>query len=154
MNARWMWALIGATTTADQLTKAAALSLLLQGNSVAVLPGLDLTLGFNEGGSFGLLSDVMAALTGTLTVVLAIMAFRARHPVEQIGFSLIVGGALGNVVDRLRQGAVTDFIDLSFQGWRWPTFNTADIAITFGALFIVFATFASHRSKDTVVDQS
>ena len=89
-----------------------------------------------------------------VTVVLAIMAFRARHPVEQIGFSLIVGGALGNVVDRLRQGAVTDFIDLSFQGWRWPTFNTADIAITFGALFIVFATFASHRSKDTVVDQS
>ncbi|TLP45416.1 signal peptidase II [Cohaesibacter sp. CAU 1516] len=161
MNARWVWALIGATTTADQLTKAAALSLLSQVNSVAVFPGLDLTLSFNEGVSFGLFSDlmagkplVMAALTGTLTGILAIMAFRARHPVEQIGFSLIVGGALGNVVDRLRQGAVTDFIDLSFQGWRWPTFNTADIAITFGALFIVFATFASHRSKDTVVDQS
>ncbi len=122
---------------------------------------MDLTLGFNEGVSFGLFSDlmagkslVMAALTGTLTVVLAIMAFRARHPVEQVGFSLIVGGALGNVVDRLRQGAVTDFVDLAWQSWRWPTFNAADIAITVGALCILFAAFSSHRSKESVVDQS
>ena len=145
----------------DQLTKAAALSLLSQGSPVAVFPGVDLALGFNEGMSFGLFSGlmagkplVMAALTGMLTGILAIMAFRARHPVEQIGFSLIVGGALGNVVDRLRQGAVTDFIDLAWQDWRWPTFNAADIAITFGALCILFAAFASHRSKETVIDQT
>tara|TARA_R110000850_G_scaffold8155_2_gene30271 strand:- start:218 stop:664 length:447 start_codon:yes stop_codon:yes gene_type:complete len=145
----------------DQLTKAAALSLLSQGSSLAVFPGLNLTLGFNEGVSFGLFSDlmagkplVMAALTGTLIVILAIMTFRARYPIEQVGFSLIVGGALGNVIDRLRQGAVTDFVDLAWQSWRWPTFNAADIAITVGALCILFAAFSSHRSKESVVDQS
>ena len=110
---------------------------------------------------FGLFSDlmagkppVMAALTGTLIVILAIMTFRARYPIEQVGFSLIVGGALGNVIDRLRQGAVTDFVDLAWQSWRWPTFNAADIAITVGALCILFAAFSSHRSKESVVDQS
>ena len=161
MNARWVCTLIVATLITDQLTKAAALSLLSQGSSLAVFPGLNLTLGFNEGVSFGLFSDlmagkplVMAALTGTLKVILAIMTFRARYPIEQVGFSLIVGGALGNVIDRLRQGAVTDFVDLAWQSWRWPTFNAADIAITVGALCILFAAFSSHRSKESVVDQS
>ncbi|MAU22060.1 MAG: signal peptidase II [Martelella sp.] len=161
MNARWVCTLIVATLITDQLTKAAALSLLSQGSSLAVFPGLNLTLGFNEGVSFGLFSDlmagkplVMAALTGTLIVILAIMTFRARYPIEQVGFSLIVGGALGNVIDRLRQGAVTDFVDLAWQSWRWPTFNAADIAITVGALCILFAAFSSHRSKESVVDQS
>jgi signal peptidase II len=161
VNARWVCTLIVATLITDQLTKAAALSLLSQGSSLAVFPGLNLTLGFNEGVSFGLFSDlmagkplVMAALTGTLIVILAIMTFRARYPIEQVGFSLIVGGALGNVIDRLRQGAVTDFVDLAWQSWRWPTFNAADIAITVGALCILFAAFSSHRSKESVVDQS
>ena len=161
MNARWVCTLIVATLITDQLTKAAALSLLSQGSSLAVFPGLNLTLGFNEGVSFGLFSDLMAgkplvraALTGTLIVILAIMTFRARYPIEQVGFSLIVGGALGNVIDRLRQGAVTDFVDLAWQSWRWPTFNAADIAITVGALCILFAAFSSHRSKESVVDQS
>ena len=161
MNARWVCTLIVATLITDQLTKAAALSLLSQGSSLAVFPGLNLTLGFNEGVSFGLFSDlmagkplVMAALTGTLIVILAIMTFRARYPIEQVGFSLIVGGALGNVIERLRQGAVTDFVDLAWQSWRWPTFNAADIAITVGALCILFAAFSSHRSKESVVDQS
>lgn len=161
MNARWVCTLIVATLITDQLTKAAALSLLSQGSSLAVFPGLNLTLGFNEGVSFGLFSDlmagkplVMAALTGTLIVILAIMTFRARYPIEQVGFSLIVGGALGNVIDRLRQGAVTDCVDLAWQSWRWPTFNAADIAITVGALCILFAAFSSHRSKESVVDQS
>ena len=161
MNARLICKLIGATLVTDQLTKAAALTLLSQGKTVAVFPGLNLTLGFNEGASFGMFSDLMAgkpllmaALTGTLTVVLAFMAFRARHPVERVGFSLIVGGALGNVNDRLRQGAVTDFLDLAWRDWRFPTFNGADIAITLGALCILFASVASHRREVSGVDQS
>ena len=154
MNARLICKLIGATLVTDQLTKAAALTLLSQGKTVAVFPGLNLTLGFNEGASFGMFSDLMAALTGTLTVVLAFMAFRARHPVERVGFSLIVGGALGNVVDRLRQGAVTDFLDLAWRDWRFPTFNGADIAITLGALCILLASAASHRREVSGVDQS
>ena len=153
--------LIAATLLVDQLTKVAALSLLSRGMAVPVFPGFNLALGFNEGASFGMMGGVMAgkpllmaALTGALTLMFAVMAFRARHPSEKAGLALIVGGALGNIIDRLRQGAVTDFLDLYWQDWHWPTFNGADIAITLGALFILVASLPSRRSKEPALDQN
>jgi signal peptidase II len=160
MNTRLIIVLIAATALADQLSKAAALSKLTLGQEVAVVPGFDLTLGFNEGSSFGMLSGVMAgkpllmaALTGALTLMFAVMAFRARHPFERAGFALVVGGALGNIIDRLRQGAVTDFLDLYWRDWHWPTFNVADIAITLGAVCIIAAALPFRRRKEPVLDQ-
>lgn len=153
--------LIAATVLADQLIKAAALTLLAQGTAVPVLPGVNLALGFNEGASFGMMGGVMAgkpllmaALTGALTFALAIMAFRARHPWKRAGFALVVGGAVGNILDRLRQGAVTDFLDLYWRDWHWPTFNVADIAITLGAVLILAASLPLRRRKEPVLDQS
>ena len=153
--------LIAATVVADQLTKAAALSALSQGIAVPVFPGFNLTLGFNEGASFGMMGGLMAgkpllmaALTGVLTVAFAVMAFRARHPLERIGYGLVVGGALGNIIDRLRQGAVTDFLDFYWRDWHWPTFNVADIAITLGAVLILAASLPLRRRKEPVLDQS
>ena len=138
--------LIAAAVVADQLTKTAALSLLSQGTAVPVLPGLNLSLGFNTGASFGMMGGfmagkplLMAALTGALTIAFAVMAFRAQPALERAGFALVVGGALGNIIDRLRQGAVTDFLDLYWRDWHWPTFNVADIAITLGAVLILAA---------------
>ena len=161
MRARWIVALIGAAVLADQLTKATALALLSRGEVVPVLTGFNLTLGFNEGSSFGMLSGVMsgkpflmAALTGALALIFVVMALRARHPLERAGLALVVGGALGNIIDRLRQGAVTDFLDLYWRGWHWPTFNVADIAITLGALCILFASLPSRSRKEPHVDQS
>lgn len=161
MNAPGIVSLIGAAALVDQLTKAAALSLLLRGEVVPILPGFNLTLGFNEGSSFGMLSGVMsgkplmmAALTGMLTLAFAVMAFRARHPLERAGLALVVGGALGNIIDRIRQGAVTDFLDLYWSDWHWPTFNVADIAITLGALCILVASLSLRRRKEPLVDQS
>ena len=152
--------LIATTALADQLTKAMALSLLAPARVVSVLPGFNLTLGFNEGSSFGLLSGVMAgkpllmaALTGALALIFADMAFRARRPLERAGLALVVGGAIGNIIDRLRQGAVTDFLDLYWRDWHWPTFNGADIAITLGALCILAASLPSHRRKEPLLDQ-
>lgn len=160
MTAGRIVVLIAAVLLADQLTKAAALALLPRDAAVAVFSGLNLALGFNEGSSFGLLSGtmagrplLMAALTGTLTLVFAIMAFRARMSVERAGFALIVGGALGNIIDRLRQGAVTDFLDLYWRNWHWPTFNVADIAITLGAVLVIAAAVPSRRRKEPSVDQ-
>lgn len=160
MNTRLIIVLIAATSLADQLSKAAALSKLTLGQAVAVVPGFDLTLGFNEGSSFGMLSGVMAgkpllmaALTGALTMMFAIMAVRARHPFERAGFALVVGGAFGNIIDRLRQGAVTDFLDLYWRDWHWPTFNVADIAITLGAVCIIAASLPFRRRKEPVLDQ-
>ena len=153
--------LIAATVVADQLTKAAALSALSQGIAVPVIPGFNLTLGFNEGASFGMMGGVMAgkpllmaALTGALTLAFAVMAFRAQHPLERIGYGLVAGGALGNIIDRLRQGAVTDFLDFYWRDWHWPTFNVADIAITLGAVLILAASLPLRRRKEPVLDQS
>jgi len=153
--------LIAAAVVADQLTKAAALSLLSQGTAVPVLPGLNLSLGFNTGASFGMMGGfmagkplLMAALTGALTIAFAVMAFRAQHALERAGFALVVGGALGNIIDRLRQGAVTDFLDLYWRDWHWPTFNVADIAITLGTVLILAASLPLRRRKEPVLDQS
>lgn len=152
--------LIVATVLADQLTKATALSLLSQGTAVPVVPGFNLTLGFNEGASFGIMGGIMAgkpllmaALTGALTLAFTVMAFRAHHALERAGFALVVGGAFGNIIDRVRQGAVTDFLDFFWRDWHWPTFNVADIAITLGAVLILAASFPLRRRKEPVLDQ-
>lgn len=152
--------LIAATALADQLTKAAALTLLSPGAAVPVVPGFNLTLGFNEGSSFGMLSGVMAGkpllmatLTGALTLIFAVMALRARRPLERAGLALVVGGALGNIIDRLWQGAVTDFLDLYWRDWHWPTFNGADVAITIGAAMILASSFPFLRRKEPVLDK-
>ena len=153
--------LIAAAVVADQLTKTAALSLLSQGTAVPVLPGLNLSLGFNTGASFGMMGGfmagkplLMAALTGALTIAFAVMAFRAQPALERAGFALVVGGALGNIIDRVRQGAVTDFLDLYWRDWHWPTFNVADIAITLGTVLILAASLPLRRRKEPVLDQS
>ena len=153
--------LIAAAVVADQLTKTAALSLLSQGTAVPVLPGFNLSLGFNSGASFGMMGGfmagkplLMAALTGALTIAFAVMAFRAQHALERAGFALVVGGALGNIIDRLRQGAVTDFLDFYWRDWHWPTFNVADICITLGAVLIFAASLPLRRRKEPVLDQS
>lgn len=136
----------------DQATKAVALAALTPANPVAVLPGFALTLGFNEGASFGMLSGVMAgrpfamaALAGAITLVIGMLAWRSRHPVEAAGLALIIGGSLGNIIDRLRQGAVTDFIDVYWRDWHWPAFNLADVAITIGAALIVVSALPGLR---------
>jgi signal peptidase II len=153
--------LIAAAVVADQLTKTAALSLLSQGTAVPVLPGLNLSIGFNTGASFGMMGGfmagkplLMAALTGALTIAFAVMAFRAQPALERAGFALVVGGALGNIIDRLRQGAVTDFLDFYWRDWHWPTFNVADIAITLGTVLILAASLPLRRRKEPVLDQS
>ncbi len=153
--------LIAAAVVADQLTKAAALSLLSQGTAIPVMPGFNLSLGFNTGASFGMMGGfmagkpfLMAALTGALTIAFAVMAFRAQNALERAGFALVAGGALGNIIDRLRQGAVTDFLDVYWGDWHWPTFNVADIAISSGAVLILVAALSLRRRKEPVLDQS
>ena len=100
------------------------------------------------------LIDAAIILGVLLALIFAVMAFRARHPLERAGLALVVGGALGNIIDRLRQGAVTDFLDLYWRDWHWPTFNGADIAITLGALCILAASLPSHRRKEPVLDRN
>ena len=89
-----------------------------------------------------------------LLIATTALAFRADHNVERAGYALVVGGASGNIIDRLRQGAVTDFIDLYWRDWHWPTFNVADIAITLGAVLILAASLPLRRRKEPVLEQN
>jgi signal peptidase II len=79
----------------------------------------------------------MVALTGGLTLIIGIMALRTNNRWERLGLTLIVGGSLGNIIDRARQGMVTDFLDIYRGAWHWPTFNMADVAISLGAVALI-----------------
>ncbi len=111
---------------------------------IPVLPVFNLVLGWNRGISFGLFnwdSDLGAWLfTGlALAIVCALVAWmrRAEGRWTAATLGLIVGGALGNVVDRLRYGAVADFLDFHLAGYHWPAFNVADAGITVGAAVLI-----------------
>lgn len=129
---------------ADAITKAVAEAALWR-EMMALTPFLNFRLGFNPGISYGLLPTTSTAgIVGLIAVQLVIVAglvvvaARSRLLLEQAAFGLIIGGAVGNVIDRARDGLVTDFLDLHLHGWHWPTFNFADIAITCGAALLLW----------------
>lgn len=128
---------------ADASTKEAAL-MYLDGSIVPVLPMVNLTLGFNRGVSFGMFAAdgpqswlAIVLLTLSICCMVAWLWHRARLLLERLGYAAILGGALGNLVDRLPDGAVTDFIDLHAGGWHFPTFNLADVGITVGVFLLL-----------------
>ena len=129
----------------DLWTKALAVDRLSDGTVHAVLPMLDLRLAFNHGISFSLLPAhdatslvVLLALQGMLTALVAGLAFRATGASEGVGFAIMTGGALGNLIDRCADGRVTDFLDLHPAEVHWFTFNMADIWISLGAALIAW----------------
>lgn len=129
----------GAAVIMDQASKWLVLEHMSPHTAIELTPFLNLFLHFNPGVSFGLLSQhgeqgrwPLTALAALVIAGLVIWALRSRSMAETIAIGTIVGGALGNVIDRARQGAVTDFIDVHAYGWHWPTFNLADVAIFCG----------------------
>ena len=130
----------------DQATKAWALDALWPPYSegITLLPVLNLRLGFNTGVTFGMFAESAAGAVWLLVgIKLAVVAWllmwlrRAANRTEATAIGLIIGGALGNILDRLRIGAVTDFIDAHYGGWHWPTFNMADVAIVCGVAALI-----------------
>ena len=123
---------------ADQASKALVRAQIPRGGEESVLPFLTLVNTRNTGIAFGLLQDagpvlVLVALAALLGI-LAFFALNAGRPRIWIAMGLLLGGALGNLVDRAIEGAVTDFIDLP----AWPAFNLADVSITFGVIAMVW----------------
>lgn len=140
-------ALGGGVVAADQLTKAAVLSHLTTGTHIDVVDGLvTLTLVMNPGLAFGLLGGVpsgwrwvVAVLSVAALIVLARVALRILPEggrLDRVAIGLIFGGAIGNLIDRVRFGAVVDFVDVHFRGYHWPAFNVADSAITVGVILL------------------
>ncbi|MBU1487837.1 signal peptidase II [bacterium] len=134
----------------DQVTKRFALSL---SNRPFEIIGefFSLSLVMNRGGIFGLFQSFGPFLLfGSLAAILLILFLFRRIGQEEgypgFAFGLILGGALGNIVDRLFYGAVVDFLDFGIGTLRWPTFNLADTAITVGVGLLLFFNFSSHYS--------
>jgi signal peptidase II len=130
----------------DQLTKWLALKYLLGQAAVAVAPFLNFVLVFNRGAAFGFLSDagdwqnmffVVVAFIACAVIIYMLSRLEWRNTKVAVGLALILGGAVGNVIDRLVYGYVVDFIDVFYGAWHWPAFNVADSAITIGAALLI-----------------
>lgn len=111
---------------------------------IEVTSFFDLVMAWNRGISFSLFrSDwaagpyVWAGLAVAVAIALGWWLGRVRHALTATALGLVIGGALGNAIDRLRLGAVADFLDFHWQGWHWPAFNLADSAISVGIVLLV-----------------
>jgi signal peptidase II len=138
--AAWRFAAVlsGAVVVLDQAAKAIVEESLVPGEQVEVLGPIGLTLAHNEGVAFGLASGGGAALVALTAAALGLVAYLfSRSPAAPgrwAAVGLLAGGALGNLADRAREGAVTDYVDVL----SWPPFNLADVAITAGVLLLAW----------------
>jgi len=141
----------------DQLSKQYAEAQLVYHKSVAVFPGFNFTLMYNEGAAFSFLSDAggwqrwfFTALSVSISIVLVVWIKRLEldKRILAAGLALILGGAIGNVIDRILFGHVIDFIDVYYQSRHWPAFNIADSAITLGACLLILDMFKDQKSHD------
>jgi signal peptidase II len=136
-------AVCGLVVAVDQIAKGAVTESLAPGERIDLVLGFDLARVTNSGIAFGLLADdsdalVLAITLGGLALVLGWFALDSTRPGLWLGIGLLLGGALGNLADRIRADGVTDFIDPPL----WPAFNLADIAITVGVVVIALIALA------------
>jgi signal peptidase II len=127
----------------DQLHKWWMLEIVSIGtqDAIAVAPFFNLVLVWNRGVSFGLFAGhnqpyLLVAIALVLVAVLSVWLRKITVPAEAAAIGLVIGGALGNVIDRLRFGAVADFFDLHAAGYHWPAFNIADSCIFIGVVVL------------------
>jgi signal peptidase II len=144
-----------AIVLADQITKWLVLSHFAPGERVELTGFFNLVLVFNKGAAFSLLASAPGWQTPllvafALAAALIVSFLLLRSPGRRLfcaGLALILGGAVGNLIDRLRLGQVVDFLDLHAAGWHWPAFNVADSAITIGAALLILDGFRHHERR-------
>ena len=155
-----VFALAGAVVALDQVAKIMVLDRLPLGVPLNLVDDLlSFTLVMNPGLAFGLLGTVprawrwvVAALSLVALAVLARVALRVLPdggPVGRVAIGLIFGGAVGNLIDRARFGAVVDFVDVHWRGWHWPAFNVADSAITVGVALLALRLITDRTPPET-----
>jgi signal peptidase II len=148
--ARWLWLSV-LVVVADQVTKIWISGALRPYELVPVIDGFfNLTLAFNTGAAFSFLAQgggwqrwLLSGLAVVVTIVLVVWLTRlGRHERwTAAALSLVIGGAVGNLLDRLRLGHVVDFLDFYLGSWHWPAFNVADSAIVVGVAILLLASF-------------
>lgn len=151
---RWAFPAIGVLILVDQVVKHWMLALVFDPPRILEVTGFfNLVPVWNTGVSFGLFGDastsrwVLVALALAIVVVLLVWLARAGTGIVVLALVLVIGGALGNVIDRVLYGAVIDFFDIHAFGFHWPAFNIADMSIVIGtALLLYDGLFASPRT--------
>jgi len=160
---KWLW-LSALTVVLDQLTKTIAEAELLLHQPVAVFPSLNFTLMYNRGAAFSFLSDAggwQRIFFVFLSTAISIFLFfwlrqiskdeKQRHnQLLQIAITFILGGAIGNLIDRAMTGAVVDFIQVYYSTNYFPAFNIADSAITVGAGLLILDMFLESKRNKTI----
>jgi signal peptidase II len=157
MSRVWRWfALSAGIVAADQLTKWLVLSFFENRYPrVELTDFFNLVLVFNKGAAFSLFAQaagwqtpLLAAFALAAAVIVSVLIVRnPGRGLLCLGLALILGGALGNLIDRVRFGHVVDFLDFSALGWHWPAFNVADSAISVGAVILILEGFVHHEKR-------
>jgi len=150
------YALAALIVVLDQLSKWVALGNIIPGEVIYVAPFWNWVLTFNPGAAFSFLADQSGWQRWFFTVLaLGVSGWIAlelkKHPEQKLmalALTLVMGGALGNVIDRVRFGAVVDFVQWHAAGFYWPAFNVADSAISVGAVLLIIASLTHKEQKE------
>jgi signal peptidase II len=156
----WLW-LSTLVVLLDQITKQAAEQFLLLHKAIAVIPSFNLTLMYNEGAAFSFLSNAggwqrwfFIVLSSVISIALIIWLRQLQKSGSaqnkkflSAGIALILGGAIGNLIDRILYGHVIDFIQVYYADFYWPAFNIADSAITLGVGLLIIDMFQEHAKE-------
>ena len=157
----YLWLLLaGSVCVLDQLTKLAILRWVPLYDKIPLNSFINITHHRNEGAAFSFLADAggwqrwfFSVLAAVVSAVIVVWIYRLRHEGQWVltaGLSLVLGGAVGNLIDRVRLGFVVDFVQVLIAGWPFPSFNVADAAISVGAAFLIIdALFFSGRQQPT-----
>jgi signal peptidase II len=129
----------------DQITKSYFINFFINNSDgvLPVFPGFSFVNTWNEGVSFGMFSDfeysntLFFIISSVIVLVLIFMLFKEKTQVYSLSYALIIGGAIGNIVDRYNYGAVYDFIDIYVSHYHWPAFNIADSCVCVGVLLLL-----------------
>jgi len=149
----WRWLVLAAVViVADQITKSLVVASFARGEELRVTDFMSLVLAYNTGAAFSFLAGApgwqrwfFAIIAAIASVFLVYMLKRGGSRMLCGGFALILGGALGNLWDRIAIGKVVDFLLFHYGGWSWPAFNVADSAITVGAALLILDSFRQRR---------
>ncbi|MGY0160049.1 signal peptidase II [Edwardsiella tarda] len=153
---RWLWVVV-AVLIVDLGSKQLILQHFMLGETLPLFPSLNLHYARNYGAAFSFLADsggwqrwFFAAIAIAICLALLVMMYRntASDRLNNIAYALIIGGALGNLFDRLWHGFVVDMIDFYVGNWHFATFNLADTAICIGAALVVLEGFLPARNKE------
>ena len=152
---RWLW-VSAAVVAADYATKAAMLASFRPGEERPFTSFFSLILTFNSGAAFSLFADAdgwqrwfFAAVAVVAAILITWLLKRGGTAMYCLGLALILGGALGNVWDRLTIGRVVDFLLFHYERWSWPAFNVADSAISVGAALLIVDSFRQRHAGDS-----